>query len=92
MKKKYLFIGICLFATAIIPAGFKGYGYYLEKEGKLSASEMKKLYISNEEVTIPGLQKEYNLFFIANSHISLCVQERLWRSCRGVVECEAFFH
>ena len=20
------------------------------------------------------------------------IQERLWRSCRGVIECEAFFH
>ena len=26
-----------------------------------------------------------------NSHIT-CIQERLWRSCRGVIECEAFFH
>lgn len=34
--------------------------------------QMKELYISEEEVTVPGLEREYHLFFMADSHISLC--------------------
>ena len=27
-----------------------------------------------------------------DSRFTISIQERLWRSCRGVIECEAFFH
>lgn len=79
-------------AVFLAAAGIWGHAHYLEKQNRLSAKELGDLYITREEVSIPGLKKEYHLFFMADSHISLCddrdgeVQEKAEQRQAGFVD------
>lgn len=42
------------------------------KGEELTEDELGELNIAYEEFTVPGLEREYRLFFMADSHISLC--------------------
>ncbi len=74
MKRKQKLAVLCIgiAGIAVGAAGVLGYRYASTDPKKLSQKEMETLSISREEITIPGLTKEYHLFFLADSHISLC--------------------
>lgn len=42
------------------------------KGERLTGEELESLNIAYEEFVIPGLKKEYSIFYLADSHISLC--------------------
>ena len=71
-KRALAILGISIGVIAAASAAVLGYRQFAGNSKKLSEKEMEVLSISREEVTIPGLQKEYRLFFMADSHISLC--------------------
>lgn len=71
MKKKQLTIGLIL-ALLIAAIAISASLVYAKKKDTLSQSQLEELYISREEIAVPGLAKEYHLFFMADSHISLC--------------------
>lgn len=71
MKKKQLTVGLLLLFL-VIAAAVSASLVWAKKKDTLSQSQLEQLYISREEAAVPGLQKEYHLFFVADSHISLC--------------------
>ena len=96
MKKQKKTIGIFLTILAgmvfLAAAGIWGHAQYLEKQNKLSQKDLDDLSITREKMIIPGLKKEYHLFFMADSHISLCderdgeVQEKAEQRQAGFVD------
>lgn len=76
MKKKKFWIAAAavLFLAAMVFLGVLVYKVYQKHQGILSAKELEELNISREEVVITGLTREYNLFYLADAHISLCDQ------------------
>lgn len=71
-KRRLTIFGISITVIAAGIAAVIGYRCLGTDPKKLSQKEMETLSISREEITIPGLTKEYHLFFLADSHISLC--------------------
>ena len=96
MMKQKKTIGIFLIILAgmvfLAATGIWGHAQYLEKQNKLSQKDLDNLSITREKMIIPGLKKEYHLFFMADSHISLCderdgeVQEKAEQRQAGFVD------
>ncbi len=67
MKKKFWVIGIAM--VGIIAVFFL---LVYQREKERTQAKLAELSLHEEEITIDGLKKEYRLFFVADTHISLC--------------------